>query len=363
MKRKNTVKDYNNNKRQRQNKTTTETNSLVHKNVSLFNSSKESITTFEDLPNELIYEIFDYLIDYHAFQAFCYLNNRFQNLFLHSNFPIKINIGKISKSKFEYYLTHIIKPCTKRIKLFRLSNPCIDPCLLLFPLMKRLTQLTTLILNKIEVNHIEPIVNRLSFLPVLSSLTIISINNLTKKNNIYPKLFRLPKLKYCQISIELLQYPKSTLCVATNEFSSIEYLIINNEISIDQLTIILSYVPQLRRLSISYLTKSKHNRIDKDSINLNHLTNVSIRLLCVPFDQFEILMINHFRQIQVLSIAIYFLYGIHPNTDEYIDADRWERLISTHMLNLRIFDFQYTSHGCDSDYKHPEFETLVNKFN
>ncbi|CAF4380562.1 unnamed protein product [Adineta steineri] len=74
-------------------------------------------------------------------------------------------------------------------------------------------------------------------------------------------------------------------------------------------------------------------------------------------------MINHFRQIQVLSIAIYFLYGIHPNTDEYIDADRWERLISTHMLNLRIFDFQYTSHGCDSDYKHPEFETLVNKFN
>ncbi|CAF1563307.1 unnamed protein product, partial [Adineta steineri] len=253
--------------------------------------------------------------------------------------------------------------CTKRIKLFRLSNPCIDPCLLLFPLMKHLTQLTTLILNKIEVNHIEPVVNRLSSLPVLSSLTIISVNNLTKKNNIYPKLFRLSKLKYCQISIELLQYPKSILCVATNEFSSIEYLIINNEILIDQLIVILSYVPQLRRLSIHYLTKSKHNRIEKDAVNLNHLTNVSIKLLCAPFDQFEILMNNCFRQIQVLSIATYFLYGIHPNTDEYIDADRWERLISTHMLNLRIFDFQYTCDGLDPDYKHPEFETLVNKFN
>ncbi|CAF1483173.1 unnamed protein product, partial [Adineta steineri] len=233
--------------------TTIETNSL----------SKESITTFEDLPNELLYEIFDYLIDYHAFQAFCYLNNRFQNLFLHSNFPIKINIREISKSEFEYYLTHIIKPCPKRIKLFRVSNPCIDPCLLLFPLMKHLTQLTTLVLNKIEANYIEPIVDHLSSLPVLSSLTIISINNLIKKNNIYSKLFRLSKLKYCQISIELLQYPKPTLCVATNEFSSIEYLIINNEILIDQLIVILSYVPQLRRLSIHYLTKSKHNRIEK----------------------------------------------------------------------------------------------------
>ncbi|CAF1483193.1 unnamed protein product [Adineta steineri] len=74
-------------------------------------------------------------------------------------------------------------------------------------------------------------------------------------------------------------------------------------------------------------------------------------------------MNNCFRQIQVLSIATYFLYGISPNTDEYIDADRWERLISTHMLNLRIFDFQYTSDRFDPDYKHPEFETLVNKFN
>ncbi|CAF1586584.1 unnamed protein product, partial [Adineta steineri] len=259
--------------------------------------SKESITTFEDLSNELLYEIFDYLIDYHAFQAFCYLNNRFQNLFLHSNFPIKINIREISKSEFEYYLKHIIKPCTKRIKLFRVSNPCIDPCLLLFPLMKHLTQLTTLILNKIEANYIEPIVNHLSSLPVLSSLTMISINKLIKKNNIYYKLFRLSKLKYCQISIGLLQCPKSLLA-ATNEFSAIEYLIINNGISIDPLIIILSYVPQLRRLSIHYLTESKYNRIKKDSINLNYLTNVSIRLLCVPFNQFETLMINYFRQIQ-----------------------------------------------------------------
>ncbi|CAF1566164.1 unnamed protein product, partial [Adineta steineri] len=145
-------------------------------------------------------------------------------------------------------------------------NPCIDPCLLLFPIMKCLTKLPRLILNKMDANHIEPIVNYLSFLPILSSLTIISINKLVNKNNIFYKLFRLSKLKYCQILIESLQCLKSLL-VATNEFSTIEYLIINNEISINQLIIILSYVRQLRRLSIGNLTKSKHNRIEKDLIN------------------------------------------------------------------------------------------------
>ncbi|CAF4329639.1 unnamed protein product, partial [Adineta steineri] len=139
--------------------------------------------------------------------------------------------------------------------------------------------------------------------PVLSSSTIRSINKLVDKNNIYYKLFRLSKLKYCQISIDSLQCPK-TLLVATKEFSTIEYLIINNEISTDQLIIILSYVPQLHRLSIGNLTESKHHRVEKDLINLNYLINVSLKLDGFPFNQFEILMINCFRQIRILNIVI-----------------------------------------------------------
>ncbi|CAF4112902.1 unnamed protein product, partial [Adineta steineri] len=215
--------------------------------------------------------------------------------------------------------------------------------------------------NKIEANYIEPIVDHLSSLPVLSSLTIISINNLIKKNNIYSKLLRLSKLKYCDIIIKLLQCPKSLL-VATNEFSTIEYLIIDNEISIDQLTIILSYVPQLRHLSIGNLTESKHDQIEKDAVNLNHLKSASLKLICVPFNQFETLMINYFRQIQVLSIATPFP-RFNPDINEYINADRWQRLISTHLLNLRIFDFQYASRGLDPCNKHQPFETLIDKFN
>ncbi|CAF1321297.1 unnamed protein product [Rotaria sp. Silwood1] len=246
---------------------------------------KENITNLENLSNELLYEIFEFLNYHHAFQVFYDLNQRFQDLFLNSNLPIKIHISSISKSKLQHYLTHIIKLYTYQIELFRLSNPFIDLCLLLLPIMKKLTQLKTLILNNIESNYIEQIVNHLSSLPVLSSLTIISINTIKNHKNIYYKIFRLAILKYCQILIELLQSPK-LLPIATNEFSTIEHLIINHDISIDELPILLSYVPQLRRLSIGHLKESKLNRTERDSISLNYLTNVSLKLHNVNFEDF-----------------------------------------------------------------------------
>ncbi|CAF3816504.1 unnamed protein product, partial [Rotaria sp. Silwood1] len=113
---------------------------------------KENITTLENVSNELIYEIFEFLNYHYVFQAFYDLNQRFQNLFLNSNLPIKINISFISNSKLQHYLTHIIKSYAYRIELFRLSNPFINLYLLLLPIMKNLIQLKILILNNIESN-------------------------------------------------------------------------------------------------------------------------------------------------------------------------------------------------------------------
>ncbi|CAF1566917.1 unnamed protein product [Rotaria sordida] len=148
---------------------------------------------------------------------------------------------------------------TYRIKSICLSDPfAADMSLLLFPIIANLTQLTTLIINNIESNYIEHIVNHLSSLPLLSSLIIISIDNIKNQNDIYYKIFRLPTLKYCQLLIETLRYLRP-LSIAKNEFSSIEHLVINNKISINQLNSLLSYVPQLHRLSIGYLDGYRYN--------------------------------------------------------------------------------------------------------
>ncbi|CAF3192332.1 unnamed protein product, partial [Rotaria sp. Silwood2] len=193
----------------------------------------------------------------------------------------------MSKSRFQCYLTYFIMSQTYRIKSFRLSNPfATDMTLLLFPITTNLTRLESLTINNIESDYFEGVINHLFSLPSLSSLVITSIDYITNQNDIYQKIFRLPTLKYCQILCETLKHLRA-MSIATNEFSSIEYLVINNKVSIDQLYSLLPYVPQLRRLSLGHLCEPRWSRTDMNSIILNYLTYVSLELYSVSFDNFE----------------------------------------------------------------------------
>jgi hypothetical protein len=163
-----------------------------------------------NLSNELIYEIFEFLHPHQAFQAFYDLNKRFENLFVYSNLPIKINFISISKSSFQRYLTHIIIPHACQIQSLRLSNIfSTEMSLSILSVLTSLSRLKTLTINDIESEYIEQIINRLSSLSVLSSLTITSTGNIKNQNDIYQKIFRFRALKYCQILIENNRKPKT----------------------------------------------------------------------------------------------------------------------------------------------------------
>jgi hypothetical protein len=74
----------------------------------------------------------------------------------------------------------------------------------------------------------------------------------------------------------------------------------------------------------------------------------------ILFDQFESMVKNLFNQVQVLYIST-------DNDVAYMDANRWERLILSHMPYLRIFDiairYSSTNEGTVS------YVTLINRFN
>ncbi|CAF3993257.1 unnamed protein product, partial [Rotaria sordida] len=91
----------------------------------LESSSEKSITLFEDFPNELFYEICDYLDVYYVYKAFNNLNKRLQTLLFNSTVPLTINISSMSKSIFQDYNKHMIIPNQHRIKTLRISNPFI----------------------------------------------------------------------------------------------------------------------------------------------------------------------------------------------------------------------------------------------
>ncbi|CAF2153987.1 unnamed protein product [Rotaria magnacalcarata] len=88
-------------------------------------------------------------------------------------------------------------------------------------------------------------------------------------------------LKYCKISFNNYLLTESPLNISIDEYSPIEHLIINNEFDIDKLAVLLSYIPQLRRLSFA------------------------------------------------------------TNDKTYLDPNRWEKLILSYMPYLRIFDIQW----------------------
>lgn len=80
------------------------------------------MTYFEDLSNEIIYEIFDFLDIYHIYQAFFNVNKRFNKFLMESTCPMKINILSMSKLNFERYYSNIIIPNKNRIISLAVSN-------------------------------------------------------------------------------------------------------------------------------------------------------------------------------------------------------------------------------------------------
>ncbi|CAF4044812.1 unnamed protein product [Rotaria magnacalcarata] len=61
------------------------------------NNELVSSTRFEDLSNELIYEIFNYLDSWEIYKTFVQLNIRFQYLFRSDIFRLKINLPLLAK--------------------------------------------------------------------------------------------------------------------------------------------------------------------------------------------------------------------------------------------------------------------------
>ncbi|CAM4828814.1 unnamed protein product [Rotaria magnacalcarata] len=141
-------------------------------------------------------------------------------------------------------------------------------------------------------------------------------------------------LKYCKISFNNYLLTESPLNISIDEYSPIEHLIINNEFDIDKLAVLLSYIPQLRRLSFGNLFQCSNEQIISCPIKLNHLIYASLNMNNINFDQFEILIKHLFFQLQVLYITA-------TNDKTYLDPNGWEKLILSYMPYLRIFDIQW----------------------
>ena len=307
----------------------------------------------EHLPNETLYEIFDYLDITHAYDAFFSLNSRFQKLFLHSNLPIEVNISTMSKSTFERYHKNVIIPNQHRIAYLRLSNPfTVDRVFSPPRIITKFVRLQTLILDQIKAKYLENIFIHLSFLSDLKSLSIHLIDPVKNTTLFYLQIFRLRKLKYCRMEFES-ENDREVLLFIGHETSSIEHLVIKNHFQFPSFQHLLAYLPRLRYLSIDYIDGSAYSYANPSPMVLTDLKYVSLKLNLIGFDELEKLVKNFFSSIEHFRLTSRYDPG-------YLDAKRWEELIVSDMPNLRIFDF---NHDGSTRFGSSSYHDLVKQFN
>jgi hypothetical protein len=85
-----------------------------------------------------------------------------------------------------------------------------------------------------------------------------------------------------------------------------------------------------------------------------YLTHLSIKDCILSFDKFELFIIKICSQLKLLRIF--------NRTDiTYLDANRWQWLISHHMYRLSVFDFQH-SIRIEEVENIQVYHTMINKF-
>ncbi|CAF2052510.1 unnamed protein product [Rotaria magnacalcarata] len=295
-------------------------------------SKRSMVTQFEDLPNELFYEIFQFFDSYDIYETFSNLNSRFYSLIIHSSLPIKLNFSNLSKTVFQHRCNSILTPNVHRIISLQFSNHLIiHNFFKLFTLDSSFRRLETLNLYNAKCENLFPILTSLALLPCLYSLTITGIENFESPSYVYCLIIRLPVLKYCKLSIGLWNR-HINLPLANEECSPIENLIINSKCNLDQLNDILVYTPNLNYLScqISTLNSTQISM----SIISTKLINLSLKLEDTSFDEFEWFISCCSEQLQLLRIST-------QRDIEFLNADRWQKLISKKMPYLRRFDFRH----------------------
>jgi hypothetical protein len=129
------------------------------------------------------------------------------------------------------------------------------------------------------------------------------------------------------------------------KLKSIQYLIIDYPIYLDEVNTVLSTFPELRHLSLEDLKDSSRGQTKLQPISLNHLKHLCLKLSKISFHQFQSMIENLFKQVQNLSVTI-------KDEKEYLDASRWKELISFHIPHLRVLDIFVFCHLY-------EYETLL----
>ena len=133
-----------------------------------------SATCIENLPNELFYEIFEYLPPWQLYDTFSNLNSRFQTLLFGSAVLLKIQLDSSTQSKMEHYCKNFYISNKHNIRsLYSDHQLFIDTFLAHCLIDSSFHRLQSVDLNEVRVDQFLMLLFHLKYLPQLFSLDTI----------------------------------------------------------------------------------------------------------------------------------------------------------------------------------------------
>ncbi|CAF1167348.1 unnamed protein product [Rotaria sordida] len=268
---------------------------------------------FELLPNEIFIKCFRYLNALDIFYSFDRLNYRFYKLI--RNISLHLDFQQLKKSKFNQFCQIILSNAEIKYNVIslKLSNDGtrgqIENFLSAFALNEfiNLQSLSLMNLKNDDLQKLLPI------LPLLSKLYCFSFTRSTRWDDKTSEI--LPALKKSKLRI--LSIP-SLSCDRS----------IFKQMSITSLTISSGYLPKLCEL-FQYASMLKC--FTKKAVNLKRLI--------IDYSMAEFETLEHLLK-RIPNLTIFTINA--PYKIDMIDADRWQYLIESSLLHLRVFNFYFS---------------------
>jgi hypothetical protein len=253
-----------------------------------------------------------------------------------------MSIASLPKPIFQHYYNQFILSNKHRIQFLHSSDIFIsDFFSSLIENISKCFQLRSLFLDKIESKCLEQLLIDLSSLPNLSSLSI-HVGYGSNKMTIYNQIFQFPVLKYCKIAFEE-NLPLGSISLSPNLSSPIQHFVITDNSDLNEVDIILSCIPKIRRLSITYRSEYFSQEAVIFLMILNNSTCISVIGDCLPKKNIKEFIKKYSHEIKILHVSST-LYSTHFET--------WEQSILPYIRHLHVIDVHQTTPGlCDNIIK------------
>ncbi|CAF4733727.1 unnamed protein product, partial [Rotaria sp. Silwood2] len=143
--------------------------------------------------------------------------------------------------------------------------------------------------------------------------------------------FNLPVLKYFKFSTNNSNLFISLPIRTDQQYSSIEYLVIDHDCTLNEILLLTSYTPQLDHLRVYKTDKNPQNVPLRNLYNLN---SIYLYMYDITFNQLEIFLTKIYSNLKTLLIKC-------SNDITYLDIHRWEIIILNYSPELEKFYLNY----------------------